>query len=407
MMQLQQSLPITIESSQLIPNPHTLHDQAQRAGNHGLLVDSDGVPPIDWAHAYQQLDDTMPSLPSQDVHANQPTTTNLHGPESTKNTMLAPLSQCRNAIRELENFLDANAWSSQADHPPNQAETSSSNAQSQNPPLLSAARGARPPSNVTSRRDTTSTSAHSLENILDLLGTYMEQWIPPPSPVSMSMPLMAVKQSQALPLLLVPPLPRDKEVHIILDRARANISTIGPPTLSDFLFDNPKNTLSVDLKSLLAPVRQARRTSEFLAAYWVMYLLLRWQVIQDDSAYESVPSWLRPTPLQLTVPHPLAADLVPWPEMREELIHMSLSDETGPYDVSLDIVRHMTVDIHTLEQTGRQDLNRLEAAILDLKNWNLSEEFFDIYPQWKSIKALKARHKNLRPSSRSSETPVF
>ncbi|KAH7169885.1 hypothetical protein EDB81DRAFT_637426 [Dactylonectria macrodidyma] len=232
---------------------------------------------------------------------------------------------------------------------------------------------------------------------------YVGRWMPPPSPVSLSVPLAAMQQSQSLPMFLVPPLPKDKEVHAILDRARANISTIGPPSLSDFLFDDPKNTLSIDLKTLLAPVRQARRTSEFLAAYWVMYLLLRWQVIQDESAYQSVPSWLRPTQLQLTVPHPVAADLVPWPEIREELIHMSLFDQAGPYDVSFDIIRHMTVDIHTLDHAGLKDPTRLEAAILDLKNWNLGEGFFDRYPQWK---CLKERNGGLQSRSRAMETTV-
>ncbi|KAL6408443.1 hypothetical protein AUP68_08300 [Ilyonectria robusta] len=83
---------------------------------------------------------------------------------------------------------------------------------------------------------------------------------------------------------------------------------------------------------------------------------------------------------------------------------MSLSDETGPYDVSLDIIRYMTVDIHTLEHTGLKDHTRLEAAILDLKNWNLSEEFFDRYPQWKGLEARSGR---MRHQSRAMEAGVF
>ncbi|KAH7012942.1 hypothetical protein EDB80DRAFT_570557 [Ilyonectria destructans] len=361
-------------------------------------VNSEGDPAMDWFHLYEQLESGPSNLPPHTNNHGSQGTTNLSRVESTSTASLAPLSRHHDAMLELESLLHTNSRRSQSDH---QSDNGSSLNTQYLPSLFSTSGDLRPHVNGSSRRETSSTpSLHSIENILDLLGACMNQWIPPPMPV----PMVAMQQSRALPLILVPPLPRDKQAHVILERARANISTIGPPTLSDFLFDDPKNTLSVDLKTLLAPVRQSRRTSEFLATYWVLYLLLRWQVIQDESAYHSVPSWLRPTQLQLTVPHPLAADLIPWPEIREELIHMSLSDETGPYDVSLDIIRYMTVDIHTLEHTGLKDHTRLEAAILDLKNWNLSEEFFDRYPQWKGLEARSGR---MRHHSRAMESGVF
>lgn len=71
------------------------------------------------------------------------------------------------------------------------------------------------------------------------------------------------------------------------------------------------------------------------------------------------------------------------PEMREELIHMSISDEIGLYEVSRDIVRYLTVDIQTPDQAALNDPKRLEAEILDLKNWKLGHGFFDRYPHWK------------------------
>lgn len=87
--------------------------------------------------------------------------------------------------------------------------------------------------------------------------------------------LDAFKTSEALPLLMFPPLPGDKHIHAILERARENVHSIGPPYIVDFLVDNPRNTLSTDLKTLLAPIRRTRGTSEFFATYWILYLLLR------------------------------------------------------------------------------------------------------------------------------------
>jgi hypothetical protein len=118
-------------------------------------------------------------------------------------------------------------------------------------------------------------SALSIKNMMELLGVDFGEWLPSSSPSLAEPPACEKIQSRALPLNRNPPSPQDREVSTIIDQARANIGSIGPPTLVDFLFDNPKNTLSVDLKKLLEPVRQRRRTSEFLATYWVLYLLFR------------------------------------------------------------------------------------------------------------------------------------
>ena len=159
----------------------------------------------------------------------------------------------------------------------------------------------------------------------------MEHCIPALGPTIW--PIHEAPRTQHLPMFLSPPLPRDRPLHNIIERASKNPAAIGPPTLVDFLFDNPTNTLSVDLKKYLAPVQKVRRTSEFLATYWVLYLFLRvsrvthkprafpslclltsrqWQILRTDEAYQSLPPWFRPTPLQLTVLHPVTADLIAW-----------------------------------------------------------------------------------------------
>uniref|UniRef100_A0A0D2YE18 BZIP domain-containing protein n=1 Tax=Fusarium oxysporum (strain Fo5176) TaxID=660025 RepID=A0A0D2YE18_FUSOF len=68
---------------------------------------------------------------------------------------------------------------------------------------------------------------------------------------------------------------KDVLLHDMIQRASQNPESIGPPVLIDFLVDNKQNSLSTDLKMYLEPVRKTRRTSEYLATYWVLYLLLR------------------------------------------------------------------------------------------------------------------------------------
>lgn len=143
--------------------------------------------------------------------------------------------------------------------------------------LLSPLRGSPIPGGHNTLRQPSpiASSALSIKNMMELLGVDFGEWLPLSSQ-SLSEPAARGNlQSRALPLNRNPPSPQDREVSAIIDQARANIGSIGPPTLVDFLFDNPKNTLSIDLKKLLEPVRQRRRTSEFLATYWVLYLLFR------------------------------------------------------------------------------------------------------------------------------------
>jgi hypothetical protein len=76
-------------------------------------------------------------------------------------------------------------------------------------------------------------------------------------------------------MLMFSSLAKDVFLHDMIQRASQNPESIGPPVLIDFLVDNKQNSLSTDLKAYLEPVRKARRTSEYLATYWVLYLLLR------------------------------------------------------------------------------------------------------------------------------------
>ncbi|KAI7758982.1 hypothetical protein ACKAV7_011471 [Fusarium commune] len=154
---------------------------------------------------------------------------------------------------------------------------------------------------------------------------------------------------------------KDMLLHDMIQRASQNPESIGPPVLIDFLVDNKQNSLSTDLKAYLEP----------------------WQIVRSEDAYHSLPPWLRPTPLQLVVHHPMAADLIAWPAIREGLVQMSMSDPDRVYDVSTDIGKYLTVEISTSESDLVHDPQQLVSKILDLNNWKLDKEFFNRYPQWK------------------------
>lgn len=169
-----------------------------------------------------------------------------------------------------------------------------------------------------------------------LLNTNTFQSIPSiPTPLWQSQNFNPPRSDSPCPVPLSPASQQDQLVHEIIERARANIDDIGPPNLLEFLLHNPRNTLSVDLKNYLEPVRKAKGTSEYLATYWVLYLLMRvstgcitpcsqsmtvqtdrsisqWYILPTNETYQSLPHWLRPTPMQFSVLHPVCADLIAW-----------------------------------------------------------------------------------------------
>ncbi|KAL2202237.1 hypothetical protein CC79DRAFT_1401903 [Sarocladium strictum] len=186
------------------------------------------------------------------------------------------------------------------------------------------------------------------------------------------------------PLGRVQPTPADERIRVMVARAQANKTAVGPPSLLEFLADNPANTLSMDLKTYLADVRSTKRTAEYLATYWVLYLLLRWHAFKDESTYQELPHWLRPTSLQLSVDHPLLADVIAWPEIREDLIHMARAGVPDLNNVAVEVGKHLTVDIDTRVLTYDNASSKIAAQVKDISRWKLNSGFFDVYPQWRS-----------------------
>ncbi|KAH7161517.1 hypothetical protein EDB81DRAFT_925036 [Dactylonectria macrodidyma] len=185
-----------------------------------------------------------------------------------------------------------------------------------------------------------------------------------------------------LPYSITPPPPRDAEMHRILNVTRSYLHEIGPPTFADFLLNNPKNRLSIELKAFTEPMRMMKKPSEFLAAYWILYLFFRWQAGLDEGSYDALPQWLRPTPLQLEIKHHAVLDQVPWPDLRDEVIRLSIADMNKAFEVMKDIGKNLVVDFQASRTLLDTDMGQLQSNILDLTRWKLDNEFFRKHPQW-------------------------
>lgn len=90
-----------------------------------------------------------------------------------------------------------------------------------------------------------------------------------------------------LPSCISPPPPRDSEMHRILNVARSEIHKIGPPMFVDFVLDNTGNQLSCELKTFTEPMKRMKKSSEYLAAYWILYLLFRVRTLDFENITSS------------------------------------------------------------------------------------------------------------------------
>lgn len=122
--------------------------------------------------------------------------------------------------------------------------------------------------------------------------------------------------------------------HLLLDflserhqRAAEGLPTaevVGPkyPSVSSLL--NPSNSayshpLSKVFTDILATFPDISALPERVAVLYIMFLVMRWQVLPTPENYDRLPPWMRPTASQLSEPHPAWIDHIPYPLMREHL----------------------------------------------------------------------------------------
>lgn len=184
------------------------------------------------------------------------------------------------------------------------------------------------------------------------------------------------------------------------------------PSVEDFLVHGSSDPLSAKIKAYIAPITKFCRVPETLASYWIISLFTRWYIQRDEASYNDMPVWLRPTELQRSVSHPMALWFMPWPEIRDAAISMSLLQPGAVEDIMVSLGQFMEVDLSGIGMDGqpntaeifgveevafdteasfiggldnRSESDRIHKAIRDLRNWRLHEGFFARYPEWRRL----------------------
>ncbi|KAF5021211.1 hypothetical protein F66182_6750 [Fusarium sp. NRRL 66182] len=125
-----------------------------------------------------------------------------------------------------------------------------------------------------------------------------------------------------------------------------------------------------------------------MAAVWVVWVVMRWQINPTPETYADMPEWIRPTELQVFVPHIDMLDCISWPYFRDYYIQ---HPERQHGDLQWLAACTSGVQVHwrgTIEDAlcidqatkRRRFTAEAEGAIRDLRNWSLAPSYRAFLP---------------------------
>lgn len=183
---------------------------------------------------------------------------------------------------------------------------------------------------------------------------------------------------------------------------------VGPryPSVSSLL--NPSQSvyahpLSKVFTDILATFPGICTLPERVAVLYIMFLIMRWQIAPTKENYDRLPSWVTPTPAQLTNPHPAWCDSIPFPRMRDVVVkeyqHQNQFPTTVPFEnffipftntLSLNWPYEQT-DVLLESPDGTELIINpvFERHLLRLENWTLGDAFHQTFPHLEGTYNLK------------------
>ncbi|KAJ5383200.1 Protein of unknown function DUF3425 [Penicillium concentricum] len=158
-----------------------------------------------------------------------------------------------------------------------------------------------------------------------------------------------------------------------------------PNSPLDLLYGTKTNALADMIHTALQ--RRPVRDPERLGTGWLTYHFSRWVIAPSPENYERLPVFLRPVQGQMTIPHPLVLDFMPWPRMRLNLIrrwHVYAKDRDYLFGLLACCVKlRWPWNEKVLERDERNELC-IKKAFYDLfmseSGWGLTPDFIRRYP---------------------------
>jgi hypothetical protein len=176
------------------------------------------------------------------------------------------------------------------------------------------------------QQDPTAAFTHSDERLgLDFLldGGQREKVNGGPQPSSPSLP-RALPYYAMLPKSTPPTCPLDTLLMDFITKQQSQASQgvpmktlVGPAYPNFTVLKYPdrnieSHTLSRFFTDILRTFPDISQLPEQVAILYVMFLFMRWHIDPTPENYERLPDWITPRPSQLSIPHPIWMDYLPW-----------------------------------------------------------------------------------------------
>ncbi|KAF7557917.1 hypothetical protein G7Z17_g239 [Cylindrodendrum hubeiense] len=161
------------------------------------------------------------------------------------------------------------------------------------------------------------------------------------------------------------------------------------PTLPNLtLHSHGDNVVTCFLTSFLKGFTMTSVETLF-GVYFFAFRLMRWRLYPDPTTLQDVPSWLLPTEVQDTCPHPVSIDYIPWPDLRDFLCtHPKVKSRHSAkmYLESLQLRWPIGSPLLAVDSGGQVAISpEFEAAVFDLRNWDLGPPWADAFPRLVSL----------------------
>ena len=167
---------------------------------------------------------------------------------------------------------------------------------------------------------------------------------------------------------------------------------VGPayPSVSSLL--NPERSiyshpLSKVFTDIIRTLPNLCTIPEQVAVLYIVFLVMRWQISLTQETYERLPDWITPRPSQLFTPHPIWMDYLPWPRMRDKMVHLypkiPFNSFFIPYTATLSLNWPYEASDCLLSVPGSEELSInpvFEQHMRDLSNWTLGPAFAKAFP---------------------------
>lgn len=184
---------------------------------------------------------------------------------------------------------------------------------------------------------------------------------------------------------------------------------VGPayPSVSSLL--NPERSvfshpLSKVFTDILRTFPDLSKLPEQVAVLYVMFLIMRWQISPTLENYNRLPDWVTPRPSQLFTPHPAWIDHLPWPHMRDKMVH---TYRNYPFEnffipftttLSLNWPYEDTDTLLSIPESDEFMINPVfESHLRNLHNWSLGPAFATAFPGLVETTKIKADTQRLGP----------